>query len=111
VTDSEDRTLTIVPLSIKVGTKATTHTMKWLLLGIKPNESSSWRAAWESLSAVQHCVYSCSNRVQVCVDAHAMAVHEVAGGGLEHSPFDSSRRTPPWRFTPERWMIGTESLR
>ncbi len=26
-------------------------------------------------------------------------------------PFDSSRRTPPWRFTPERWMIGTESLR
>jgi hypothetical protein len=25
--------------------------------------------------------------------------------------FDSSRRTPLWRFTPEQWMIGTESLR
>jgi hypothetical protein len=62
----------------------TFEVMRWLLLGIEPKESSSWRAAWVSLSAVQHCAYSCSNRVQVCVDAHAMAVHEVAGGALEH---------------------------
>jgi hypothetical protein len=70
-----------------------------LLLGIEPNESSSWTAAWVLLSAIQHCAYSCSNRVQVCVDAHAMAALEVAGGGLEHrSPwilrFQSSY-TPP----------------
>ncbi len=91
----------------------TFEVMKWLLLGIEPNESSSWRAAWVSLSAVQHsgCAYSCSNRVEVCVDAHAMAVHEVAGGGprappslVTLGPFDSSRRTPSWRFTPERWL-------
>ncbi len=72
-----------------------------LLLGIEPNESSSWRAAWVSLSAVQHCAYSCSNRIQVCVDAHAMAALEVAGGTSSTAvlgSFDSSRRTPPWRF-------------
>ncbi len=101
---------------IKMQQINTFEVMKWLLLGIEPNESSSWRlgAAWVSLSAVQHCAYSCSNRVQVCVDAHAMAVHEVAGGVSSTavlSPFDSSRRTPPWRFTPERWMIGNDSLR
>ncbi len=58
---------------------------EWLLLGIEPNESSGWRAAWVSLSSVQHCADSFSNRIQVCVDAHAMAVHEVAGEALEHS--------------------------
>lgn len=55
-------------------------------MGVEPNESSSWRAAWVSLSAVQHCAYSCSNRVQVCVDAHAMAALEVAGGGPRAPP-------------------------
>jgi hypothetical protein len=85
-----------------------------LLLGIEPNESSSWRAAWVSLSAVQHCAYSCSNRVQVCVDAHAMAALEVAGGTSSTAvlgSFDSSRRTPPWRFHWNFYMIGNEGLR
>jgi hypothetical protein len=88
----------------------------WLLLGIEPNESSSWRAAWVSLSAVQHCAYSCSNRVQVCVDAHAMAALEVAGGDLEHRrPWLLSLRFQS-TFTPlaapsGTFMIGIVRLR
>ncbi len=86
----------------------------WLLLGIEPNESSSWGAAWVSLSAVQYCAYSCSNRVQVCVDAHAMAALEVAGGSSSTAvlgSFDSSRRTPPLEVPTGTLMIGKVGLR
>ena len=78
-------------------------------MGVEPNESSSWRAAWVPLSAVQHCAYSCSNRVQVCVDAHAMAALEVAGGDLEHRrPWILRLQSTysPWRFHWNFYMIG-----
>ena len=54
--------------------------IEWLPLGIEPIESSSRRAAWVPLSAVQHCASSCSNgECRVCVDAYAMATSSIAG--------------------------------
>ena len=49
-----------------------------------------------SLSAVQHCANSCSNGVQVCLDAHAMEVSRFGCSGETAvlGPVDSSHVHP-----------------